>query len=170
MWVLRLFITMCDKTLGTSSSILYPVACQLSPITLSKNFVMPKLVGKLKLSQLRWLHLYDLNDIKWQNPNYLNPDSECIRTTHTALCPSCCDVFVKYCADSWKPERMGGCFWAAGSLRLCNCLSDTVMCPTPWLTHLTSAQPSIHPSSYSSSFPLLALPFSQAQLLLYTPH
>lgn len=175
MWVLRLFITMCDKTLGTLSSILYPVVCQLSPITLSKSFVMSKSVGKLRLSQLCWLHLYDLNNTKWQNPNYLNPDSKCISTTHTAhsfffFFPSCCDVFVKYCADSWKPDREREREGVFEQQAHSGCV---IVSPTQWGIPLHDWHISplpIHPSIHPSSFPPLALSLSQAQLLLNTPH
>lgn len=147
MWILDLFITISDKSLGGwESSILYPIglSASLSPIALSKTLLCPthELGGKAEkhprsgtvavaaLASLGKISTTRINETK-----SLNPDSKCIRaiiiirttlflplhsrvSIHPDSLPAAVMLllgffcFVKYCFDSWKPERGGRLFWA----------------------------------------------------------
>lgn len=125
MWILQHLTTMSDKSLGgKESTILNPMACQSSPITLSKPQLHPANQLGVKSEKYPTAGMAAIAASAFVNINQQGIDKNshsCIRTIgiHTTYVSSvlllqcdfprwshsCCGVFVKHCVDSWKPER-----------------------------------------------------------------
>lgn len=100
-----------------------------------------------------WLQMYQDNN----NPQNTVSSLSFVLYEFLWLSPSCCDVFVKYFVDSWKPENAGGCYeQAVCSRSLCiigfrctevsHSLSNTShLCPSIYLSIYLSIYPSIQP-------------------------